>query len=698
MARGRTQTLPRPLRADVQRPTECPRGHTGSTIWLEGSYGRSSPHHRRIRFRCTWTDPATNERRRHRFASPERMRHPMPTHPHAGDACPTCDHTYAWGEGPRLPRNFVFTYQEAAKVLFEVGRGTTLRQASAMARDEALRHKQAPRPNRQRDDEHRSFRRRGTGLHGESTEATLAAAYLDTLAPIILAEFPSPAWPKVISVDQTPLRSRQFVRGAWRAGNEKTGFITVAMDQTPYGRAVPVLIAFTGGKDTRSWRSFFTQLNGFPEWIVSDDDAGLRKFMEEHPETTHFRCEYHLQQNAKAAAKKDGVGEWEQIKRSRKSDKERGVFADAEDLTKAWRVSELYVAIERCQRSATMWARLKKLAGKLPVGKDELRRWISANEALIVKQRALHRANPSHCTATGAVEHVVNWISDAIDGRRSSFKNLQRLNTVLALMRMHHAGLASERAYTAILRRHFEDADRAHPIDWRANLDASDTKPSIDQAIDLAMLQTAARRSKRHRAWAKERSQEVKAQFRGDTTGIPGNEYERPADEKVSMKGKMVADVPSLMRFWDKERNHEDPRLVRATSSATVHWRCDRYPDLHRWTGSLRNRAYNQGGCGYCSSNRLSATSSLATLYPDLAKELHPAKNGDLTADEVMAGSNRLVWWKCGKCRHVWAARVAARAGGGSNCQVCRKRDERKRETAAKVRRARDAREGGITG
>ncbi len=61
--------------------------------------------------------------------------------------------------------------------------------------------------------------------------------------------------------------------------------------------------------------------------------------MEEQPETTHFRCEYHLQQNAKAAAKKDGVGEWEQIKRSRKSDKERGVFADAEDLTKAWRVS-----------------------------------------------------------------------------------------------------------------------------------------------------------------------------------------------------------------------------------------------------------------------------------------------------------------------------------------------------------------------
>ena len=119
----------------------------------------------------------------HRFAAPERMRHPMPTHPHAGDACPTCDHSYAWGEGPRLPRNFVFTYQEAAKILFEVGRGMTLRATSAIARDEALRRKQAPRPDRQRIDEHRIFHQRSIGLHGESTEATLAAAYLDTLAP-----------------------------------------------------------------------------------------------------------------------------------------------------------------------------------------------------------------------------------------------------------------------------------------------------------------------------------------------------------------------------------------------------------------------------------------------------------------------------------------------------------------------------------
>ena len=35
----------------------------------------------------------------------------------------------------------------------------------------------------------------------------------------------------------------------------------------------------------------------------------------------------------------------------------------------------------------------------------------------------------------------------------------------------------------------------------------------------------------------------------------------------------------------------------------------------------------------------------LATLCPDLAKEWHPTKNGDLKPEDVACGSNRRVWW-----------------------------------------------------
>jgi hypothetical protein len=40
---------------------------------------------------------------------------------------------------------------------------------------------------------------------------------------------------------------------------------------------------------------------------------------------------------------------------------------------------------------------------------------------------------------------------------------------------------------------------------------------------------------------------------------------------------------------------------------------------------------------------------SLADLNPDLAKQWHPTKNGDLTPFDVMTGSIHEAWWKCNK-------------------------------------------------
>ena len=36
---------------------------------------------------------------------------------------------------------------------------------------------------------------------------------------------------------------------------------------------------------------------------------------------------------------------------------------------------------------------------------------------------------------------------------------------------------------------------------------------------------------------------------------------------------------------------------------------------------------------------------SLAETHPELAKQWHPTKNGDLKLEDVTAGSNKKVWW-----------------------------------------------------
>ena len=59
----------------------------------------------------------------------------------------------------------------------------------------------------------------------------------------------------------------------------------------------------------------------------------------------------------------------------------------------------------------------------------------------------------------------------------------------------------------------------------------------------------------------------------------------------------------------------------------------------------------------------------LETLNPTLAEEWNYEKNGTLTPDQVTAGSNKKVWWKC-KFGHEWEAIVGSRSKG-HGCPFC---------------------------
>jgi DNA-directed RNA polymerase subunit RPC12/RpoP len=67
--------------------------------------------------------------------------------------------------------------------------------------------------------------------------------------------------------------------------------------------------------------------------------------------------------------------------------------------------------------------------------------------------------------------------------------------------------------------------------------------------------------------------------------------------------------------------------------------------------------------------NMIEKEKSLAYRFPELAKEWHPTKNGDLTPDDVLCGTHREVWWQCTK-GHEWKATVHHRTHG-TNCPYC---------------------------
>ena len=61
---------------------------------------------------------------------------------------------------------------------------------------------------------------------------------------------------------------------------------------------------------------------------------------------------------------------------------------------------------------------------------------------------------------------------------------------------------------------------------------------------------------------------------------------------------------------------------------------------------------------------------SLGVRYPELAKQWHPTKNGDLTPESFTPGSHETVWWKCAVCGNEWKAEIKSRASG-VGCPVC---------------------------
>src|SRR5437660_1002150 len=62
----------------------------------------------------------------------------------------------------------------------------------------------------------------------------------------------------------------------------------------------------------------------------------------------------------------------------------------------------------------------------------------------------------------------------------------------------------------------------------------------------------------------------------------------------------------------------------------------------------------------------------LALTHPELAAQWHPTKNAAITAHDVVAGSNKKVWWQCPNGPdHEWLASPNQRTRTGSGCPCC---------------------------
>ena len=89
------------------------------------------------------------------------------------------------------------------------------------------------------------------------------------------------------------------------------------------------------------------------------------------------------------------------------------------------------------------------------------------------------------------------------------------------------------------------------------------------------------------------------------------------------------------------------------------------------WQAIINNRASKGSGCPFLAGTLWKGFNDLQTVNPQLAKEWHPTKNGDLHPTDVVANKNIRVWWKCSKCQFEWQTGINNRNSGDSGCPYC---------------------------
>ena len=135
---------------------------------------------------------------------------------------------------------------------------------------------------------------------------------------------------------------------------------------------------------------------------------------------------------------------------------------------------------------------------------------------------------------------------------------------------------------------------------------------------------------------------------------------------------------PQVASEWHPTKNGEyQPQNFMSGSGKKAWWKCSSCG--HEWQTSIANRTSGDGtGCPKCKveiiaikNSTPNSGESLLDINPELAKEWHPTRNGDLTPKDVFPNSGKTVWWKC-IVGHEWKAAINIR-NRGIGCIQCSK-------------------------
>lgn len=408
---------------------KCPRGHLGSKVVLDGPYGRAG--RPRQRYRCT---PAEGTKP-HVFVGA------LPRTRNVSGTCGSCDNPVATHEGPVTAGRSGYLVREVAGALLAVGQGQPYATVARRLRDGAW----------------------GAGVGGDRRAATTVesgqtvADWLAAYGPVLVEPFREKAWPETLVADST-----RFMYTDSRTGETSQLFCVLAVWGYPAGDSEGRLwaLAASPDQDAPAWQRLFASLPGVPSSLVCDRDYGLMSGAKLHwgrkGIAVHL-CEHHLYEKGKQALQRGGITEYGH---------------------------ELHVLLNDAFRSPDGWEAFfaAAVAAGGPVGS-----WAEHWDKRMRLQTARRDQLPPHY-ANGAVEEPVRRVRQMLERRSWTFRNLERMNLLLGLVRLHLNGVDRLETYTGLIRTHLQAHGGRPAAGWKAIQDPRRT----DKRVSVSTLRSRA--------------------------------------------------------------------------------------------------------------------------------------------------------------------------------------------------------------
>lgn len=135
-----------------------------------------------------------------------------------------------------------------------------------------------------------------------------------------------------------------------------------------------------------------------------------------------------------------------------------------------------------------------------------------------------------------------------------------------------------------------------------------------------------------------------------------------------------------LLSEWDFEANNKlglNPDVLFTNSTKKAYWVCKDCG--HKWKTqiSVRKKGHGCPRCAHLKTGKNNASlkepnRSLLKVFPDVVKVWNYEKNQNLKPEDLAAGSNKKVWWKCSRCGREWQTTIYAKAKSGTTtCKEC---------------------------